>query len=158
MRFGSLRSRLGVMYAAIAAAMLVVAYVVAVTTIDSALVASAAERLEIEAGLVVADSTEGRGATATDLAAGDLAVVLGGYGTAVAIVDGTGRVLAAEANGADPTVLDAHLEPAEYSAVIATGASTRAIRAAPGGGRTLVVAAPVQLRTSGPPTNAGTGN
>jgi two-component system, OmpR family, sensor kinase len=156
--FRSLRSRLGLTYAAIAAAMLVAGYLVAVATIDTALVASAAERLEIEAGLVVAGSTEGRGATATDLAAGDLAVVLGGYGTAVAIVDGTGQVLAAEANGADPTVLDAHLEPTDYAAVLASGVTTHAIRSAPDGGRTLVVAAPVQLRTSGPPINPGNGN
>ena len=154
----SLRGRLALTYAAIAAGMLVVAYLVAVETIDSALVASAAERLEIEAGLVVADSAEGRGATATDLAAGDLAVVLGGYGPAVAIVDGAGRVIAAEANGADPTVLDAHLDAADYAAVIASGVTRHAIRTAPDGGRTLVVAAPVQIRTSGPPTNPGNGN
>jgi two-component system, OmpR family, sensor kinase len=154
----SLRGRLGLTYAAIAAVMLVAAYVVAVATIDSALVASAAERLEIEAGLVIADSTEGRGSTATDLAAGDLAVVLGGYGTAVAIVDATGQVMAAEANGADPTVLDAHLLPADYAAVIASGATRHAIMAAPDGGRTLLVAAPVQVRTSGRPVNPGNGN
>ncbi len=153
----SLRGRLGLTYAAIAACMLIVAYLVAVATIDRALVASAAERLEIEAGLVVADSAEGRGATATDLAAGELAVVLGGYGTAVAIIDGSGTVLAAEANGADPTVLDAHLEPSEYAAVIASGATRQAITAASDGGRTLLVAAPVQLRTTGNPGN-GNGN
>ena len=156
--FRSLRGRLVLTYAAIATAMLLAAYLVAVATIDAALVRSAAERLEIEAGLVVAGSTEGRGATATDLAAGDLAVVLGGYGTAVAIVDGAGTVLAAEANGADPTVLDAHLEPAEYAAVLASGTTTHAIRSAPDGGRTLIVVAPVQLRTTGRPTNPGNGN
>jgi signal transduction histidine kinase len=154
----SLRGRLGLTYAVIAAAMLVVAYLVAVATIDAALVASAAERLEIEAGLVVADSTEGRGATATDLAAGDLAVVLGGYGTAVAIIDDAGRVMAAQANGADPTVLEAHLAVSEYSTVIATGVTMHAIRSAPDGGRTLVVAAPVQIRSSGPATSPGNGN
>lgn len=158
MLFSSLRGRLGLTYAAIAAVMLVVAYLIAVATIDSALVTSAAERLEIEAGLVVAGSTEGRGATATDLAASDLAVVLGGYGTAVAIVDGAGTVLAAEANGADPTVLDAHLEPADYAAVLASGATKHAIRTDPDGGRTLIVVAPVQLRTTGRPTNPGNGN
>ena len=154
----SLRARLGLTYAAIAAVMLVVAYVVAERTIDAALVSSAAERLTIEAGLVVADSSGPRGATATDLAAGDLAVVLGGYGTAVAIIDANGQVLAAEANGADESVLQARLGASEYARVITSGETVHAVRPAPGGGRTLVVAAPVQLRTNGRPANPGQGN
>lgn len=154
----SLRSRLGLTYAVIAAVMLIAAYLVAERAVDAALLSSAAQRLEIEAGLVVADSTEGRGATATDLAAGDLAVILGGYGTAVSIIAADGQVLAAEANGADPTVLDARLGAAEYAAVIASGQTIHAVRTAPDGGRTLVVLAPVQLRTTGPPSNPGKGN
>jgi two-component system OmpR family sensor kinase len=153
----SLRSRLGATYAIVAAAMLVGAYLVAERAVDGALVASAAERLEIEAGLVVADSASGR-ATATDLAAGDVARILGGYGTAVAIVDASGQVLAAEANGADPTVLEARLAPSDYASVIASGQTVHAVRPAPDGGRTLVVAAPLQLRTTGPPSNPGRGN
>ena len=145
----SLRGRLVLLYAAIAAAMLLAVYLVAGTIVESALVNSAAERLKIEAGLVVADASTGRGATATDLAAGDLAAVLGGYGTAVAIIDAEGNVLAAEANGADPAVLGARLDAAAYAGVIASGSTMHAVL--PGvAGRMLVVAAPVQLRTTGP--------
>lgn len=157
--FRSLRTRLGLTYAVIAAVMLVAAYLVAEKAVDTALVASAAERLEVEAGLVVADSAEGKGATATDLAAGDVAVLLGGYGTAVAIIDASGQVLAAESNGADPAVLDARLDAGAYAAVIASGQTTHAVRTAADGRRTLVVAAPLQLRTDGPPSNPpGKGN
>lgn len=152
----SLRGRLVILYASIAAAMLLAAYSVAGATLETALVNSAAERLEIEAGLVVADAAGGRGATATDLAASDLATVLGGYGTAVVIMDAGGGVLAAEPNGADPAVLAARLEPSDYASVIATGTTMTSVR--PGsGGRTLVVAAPVQLRTTGRPDNPGQG-
>jgi two-component system OmpR family sensor kinase len=154
----SLRARLGLTYALIAAVMLVAVYLVAETAVDAALVGSAAERLEIEAGLVVADSESGNGATATDLAAGDVAAVLGGYGTAVAVIDANGQVLAAEANGADPEVLDARLGATDYAAVIASGQTMHAVRTAPDGRRTLVVAAPLQLRTGGPPANPGRGN
>lgn len=153
----SLRGRLGILYGGIAAVMLVVVYVVAGTSIESALVASAAERLEIEAGLVVADAGGGRRPTATDLAAGDLAVVLGGYGTAVVIVDEGGNVLAAEPNGAEPAVLEARLPAADYAAVISSGRTMRAVLPAVDGGRTLLVAAPVQLRTTGRPDNPGQG-
>jgi len=144
----SLRSRLVVLYAGIAAAMLIAAYSVAGANLETALVNSAAERLKIEAGLVVADAAGGRGATATDLAAGDLAAILGGYGTAVAVIDGGGNVLAAEPNGADPAVLEARLNAAEYAGVIATGSTMHAVRSR-AGGRTLIVASPVELRTTG---------
>jgi two-component system OmpR family sensor kinase len=152
----SLRGRLVILYGGIAAAMLVAAYSVAGASLETALVNSAAERLEIEAGLVVADAAGRRGATATDLAAGDLAAVLGGYGTAVAIIDSGGNVLAAEPNGAAISVLEARLDPADYANVIATGTTTHEVRSGTGG-RTLVVASPVQLRTTGPPANPGQG-
>jgi two-component system OmpR family sensor kinase len=152
----SLRGRLVILYGGIAAAMLVAAYSVAGASLEAALVNSAAERLEIEAGLVVADAAGRRGASATDLAAGDLAAVLGGYGTAVAIIDSGGNVLAAEPNGADASVLEARLDPADYARVIATGTTTHAVRSGTAG-RTLVVASPVQLRTTGPPANPGGG-
>jgi two-component system, OmpR family, sensor kinase len=153
---GSLRGRLVILYAAIAAGMLLAAYSVAGASLESALVNSAAERLKIEAGLVVADAAGGRGATATDLAAGDLAAVLGGYGTAVAIIDGGGNLLAAEANGADPAVLEARLNAAEYAGVVATGSTIHAVRSR-AGGRTLIVASPVELRTTGPGNGNGQG-
>lgn len=156
---GSLRGRLVILYAGIAAAMLIAAYSVAGANLEAALVNSAAERLKIEAGLVVADAAGKKGATATDLAAGDLASVLGGYGTAVAIIDSNGNILAAEPNGADPAVLEARLNAAEYAGVIATGSTMHAVRSR-AGGRTLIVASPVQLRTtgsSGNPGNSGNG-
>ena len=153
---GSLRGRLVILYAAIAAGMLLAAYSVAGASLESALVNSAAERLKIEAGLVVAEAAGGRGATATDMAAGDLAAILGGYGTAVAIIDGGGNVLAAEPNGADPAVLEARLGAAEYANVIATGSTTHAVRSR-FGGRTLIVAAPVEIRTTGPGSGSGQG-
>jgi two-component system OmpR family sensor kinase len=152
----SLRSRLAVLYAAIAAAMLVAAYAIAGAGLEAALVDNAAQRLEIEAGLVVADATGRRGATATDLAAGDLAAILGGYGTAVAIIDADGSVLASEPNGAAASVLEARLDPADYAAVVAGGSTMHAVRGS-AGARTLVVASPVALRTSGPPNNPGQG-
>jgi signal transduction histidine kinase len=154
---GSLRGRLVILYAGIAAGMLLAAYSLAGANLESALVNSAAERLKIEAGLVVADAAGGRGATATDLAAGDLAAVLGGYGTAVAIIDGGGNVLAAEPNGADPAVLEARLNAADYAGVIATGSTIHAVRSR-AGGRTLIVASPVELRTTGPGNGNGNGN
>lgn len=152
----SLRGRLVVLYAAIAAGMLIAAYSVAGANLEAALVNSAAERLKIEAGLVVADAAGKKGATATDLAAGDLASVLGGYGTAVAIIDSSGNVLAAEPNGADPAVLEARLNAVDYAGVIATGSTMHAVRSR-AGGRTLIVASPVQLRTTGSPGNSGEG-
>lgn len=147
----SLLGRLALLYAAIAAAMLVAAFAVAAATIEAALVNSAAERLEIEAGLVVADAAGGRGPTAVDLAAGDLASILGGYGTAVAIIDGDGNVLAAEQNGAERSVQETRLQAADYAHVIATGTTMHAVRSSGDGERTLVVLSPVQLRFGGPP-------
>lgn len=152
-RLRLLRWRLGLLYAATAAAMLVALYAVAGASVEAALVRSAAQRLEIAAGLVAADAAGGRGVTATDLAAGDLAIVLGGYGTAVVIVDAAGRVLAAEENGAGPEVASARLEPAAYGEAIANERTVEAVRPAPDGGRILIVAVPVQLRSGGPPIN-----
>ena len=73
-RFRTLRWRLTALYAAVAAVMLIVVLAIGSAVVETALVQSTAERLEIEAGLVVADATGGRrGPRATDLAAGDLA-------------------------------------------------------------------------------------
>lgn len=153
----SLWSRLALLYAAIAGAMLVAAFAVAAASIEAALVNSAAERLEIEAGLVVADAAGGRRPTAVDLAAGDLASILGGYGTAVAIIDANGNVLAAEQNGAEQTVQETRLQAADYARVIAAGTSMHAVRSSSDGERTLVVLSPVQLRTGGRPAEPGQG-
>ncbi|HUG29807.1 MAG TPA: ATP-binding protein [Candidatus Limnocylindria bacterium] len=153
----SLWGRLALLYAAIAAAMLVAAFAIAAASIEEALVNSAAERLEIEAGLVVADAAGGRRPTAVDLAAGDLASLLGGYGTAVAIIDADGNVLAAEQNGAERSVQETRLQASDYAGAIAAGTTMHAVRSSSDGERTLVVLSPVQLRTSGPPSEPGQG-
>ena len=59
-RFRTLRWRLTALYAAVAAVMLIVVLLVGGAVVEAALVQSTAERLEIEAGLVVADASGGR--------------------------------------------------------------------------------------------------
>ena len=59
-RFGTLRWRLTALYAAVAAVMLIVVLAIGGAVVETALLQSTAERLEIEAGLVVADATGGR--------------------------------------------------------------------------------------------------
>jgi two-component system, OmpR family, sensor kinase len=158
-RFGTLRWRLTALYAAVAAVMLIVVLVIGSAVVEAALVQSTAERLEIEAGLVVADATGGkRGPRATDLAAGDLATVLGGQGTAVVILDGAGRTLAAEPNGATTPIVTARLDVADYAAALAAAESVTGVRTLPGGERVLMVAAPVELRAAGPGNGNGSGN
>ncbi len=158
-RFGTLRWRLTALYAAVAAVMLIVVLAIGGAVVETALLQSTAERLEIEAGLVVADATGGRrGPRATDLAAGDLATVLGGQGTAVVILDGAGGTLAAEPNGATTPIVTARLDNADYAAALAAGESVTGVRTLPGGERVLVVAAPVELRTAGPGAGNGNGN
>jgi two-component system OmpR family sensor kinase len=147
------------MYAGIAAVMLIALLTVVANAVEAALIQSTAERLTIEAGLVAAESGPGRSqARATDLAAGDLATVLGGNGTAVAILDPNGQTLAAEGNGAPDAVLEARLEPVDYSTVVMELTTIDAVRPLPGGGRALVVATPVQLRLGGPGNGKGNGN
>jgi two-component system OmpR family sensor kinase len=158
-RFGTLRWRLTALYAAVAAVMLIVVLAIGGAVVETALLQSTAERLEIEAGLVVADATGGRrGPRATDLAAGDLATVLGGKGTAVVILDGAGGTLAAEPNGATTPIVTARLDNADYAEALAAGESVTGVRTLPGGERVLVVAAPVELRTPGPGNGNGNGN
>jgi signal transduction histidine kinase len=158
-RFRTLRWRLTALYAAVAAVMLIVVLAIGGAVVETALVQSTAERLEIEAGLVVADATGGRrGPRATDLAAGDLATVLGGQGTAVVILDGAGGTLAAEPNGATTPIVTARLDVADYAAALAAGESVTGVRALPDGERVLMVAAPVELRAAGPGNGNGNGN
>jgi signal transduction histidine kinase len=157
-RFRTLRWRLTALYAAVAAVMLIVVLTVGGAVVEAALIQSTAERLEIEAGLVVADASGGRrGPRATDLAAGDLATVLGGRGTAVVIIDGDGGTLAAEPNGATAPIVGARLGAAEYAAALVAGQSVTGVRTLPGGERVLMVAAPVELRTAGPGNSNGNG-
>ncbi|MEW5990602.1 MAG: HAMP domain-containing sensor histidine kinase [Chloroflexota bacterium] len=157
-RLRSLRWRLAAVYAAVAAVMLVVVLTVVANAVETALIRSAAERLTIEAGLIAAETGPGRsGPRATDLAAGELATVLGGRGTAVVILDPSGATLAAQGNGAAPAVLDARLAAADYAAVVAQGMTIDAVEPLAGGGRALIVAAPVQLRAGGPGGGVGQG-
>jgi signal transduction histidine kinase len=158
-RLRSLRWRLALLYVGVAAAMLAVVLTVVTTAVEAALIRTTAQRLEVEAGLVAAEGGPGnKGPRATDLAAGDLAAILGGTGTAVVILDANGAPLAAQANGAPPEVQVARLDPADYSTVIATGTTVNGIRPGLNGGRVLLVAAPVQLRTTGPGGGNGKGN
>jgi two-component system OmpR family sensor kinase len=158
-RFRSLRWRLTALYAAVAAVMLIVVLAIGGAVVEAAMVRSTAERLEIEAGLVVADATGGRrGPRATDLAAGDLATVLGGRGTAVVIIDGAGGTLAAEPNGATAPIVAARLDPGDYASALSAGQSVTGVRTLPGGERVLMVAAPVELRAPGPGNGNGNGN
>jgi signal transduction histidine kinase len=157
-RFRTLRWRLTALYAAVAAVMLIVVLLVGGAVVEAALVQSTAERLEIEAGLVVADASGGRrGPRATDLAAGDLATVLGGRGTAVVILDGEGGTLAAEPNGASTPIVTARLDAAEYAEALGAGQSVTGVRTLADGERVLMVAAPVELRTVGPGKGNGRG-
>ncbi len=156
-RMASLRWRLGLAYAVVLAVMLALVLTVAGSIVERALIESTASRLEIEAGLIATETGGRRGITATDLAAGDLAAVLGGQETAVVVLDPSGATLASEANGAPASVTGARLDPATYAGILSTGAATDVV--VPGGAsaeRVLVVAVPVQLRTAGgPPVDRG---
>jgi len=156
-RVGSLRWRLGVAFALVLAIMLGLVLAVAGAIVERALIQSTADRLEIEAGFIASESGGRRGVTATDLAAGDLAAVLGGQQTAVVVLDGTGATLASQANGAGPAVVDARLDPSRYRSAMASGETVEAVLpAGPGSERVLVVAVPVEVRTTGgPPEDRG---
>src|SRR5688572_16676284 len=156
-RLGSLRWRLSLAYALVLAVMLGLVLTVAGSIVERALIESTASRLEIEAGLIATETGGKRGITATDLAAGDLAAVLGGQETAVIVLDPSGTTLASEPNGAAPAVTEARLDPATYAGILDAGKATDAV--VPAGAaseRVLVVAVPVQLRTAGgPPIDRG---
>jgi two-component system OmpR family sensor kinase len=157
MRPGSIRWRLGLAYALVVAVMLGLLLVLVGGIVERTLIENTASRLEIEAGLIAADTGGKKGVTATDLAAGDLAGILGGQETAVVILDPDGMTLASEPNGAPPDVVAARLDASRYRSILATGESTDAVLpAGTGSGRMLVVAVPVQLRTAGgPPSDKG---
>jgi two-component system OmpR family sensor kinase len=75
----------------------------------------------------------------------------------VAVIDADGTVLAAEANGAEATVSAARLGASDYADVVASGSTVHEVLPDAEGGRTLVVASPVQIRTTGPSINPGQG-
>lgn len=160
-RFHSLRWRLAAMYAAVVAGMLVVVLATVSGAVETSLIRNTADRLVIEAGLVATDSGPGRRPPrATDLAAGELATVLGGSGTAVVILDASGNALAAQANNALPGVLEVRLAGSDYATVVGQGTTIDSVRPLVDGGRALVVAVPIQLRASGDGDGKGdkTGN
>jgi two-component system OmpR family sensor kinase len=156
-RAGSLRWRLALAYAVVLAVTLGVVLTVVGAIVERALIESTASRLEIEAGLIATETGGKRGVTATDLAAGDLAAVLGGQETAVVVLDATGETLAAETNAAPAEVVGARLDAATYARILATGESADGVvPAGPATDRVLIVAVPVQLRTAGgPPADRG---
>jgi hypothetical protein len=145
------------MYAAVIAVLLAAVLVMVSTAIEAALIRSTAERLTIEAGLVATGTGPGRSPPrATDLAAGELASVLGGSGTAAVVLDPAGGTLAEQGNGAPPAVLAARLDGADYTRVVEQGATVDAVRSLADQGRALVVAVPIQLRA--PEQGGGNGN
>ncbi len=156
-RAGSLRWRLALAYAVVLAVALSVVLTVAGAIVERALIENTASRLEIEAGLIATETGGKRGVTATDLAAGDLAAVLGGQETAVVVIDEGGTMLAAEANGAPAEVVSARLDAPTYASILASGESADGIVSAGAAtSRVLVVAVPIQLRTAGgPPADRG---
>jgi two-component system OmpR family sensor kinase len=158
-RSSSLRWRLALAYAVVLAVALGVVLWVAGSIVERALIESTASRLEIEAGLLATETGGKRGVTATDLAAGDLAAVLGGQQTAVVVLDPTGATMASEAHGATADVVGARLDATTYAAVIASGRATNGVVPGAASERVLVVAVPVELRTEGgPPPDRGRPN
>jgi two-component system, OmpR family, sensor kinase len=166
----SLGWRLGLAYTLIAGVLLAVVLALTNAFVERALIDSTAARLEIEAGLIASESGDGRGVTATDLAAGEVAGVLGGQETGVVVLDPAGATLAAVSNGAADDVVAARLAPADYQHVVANEQATRAVVPS-GAAEVLVVAVPIQIRVGdappvdrgrpddkGPPPGRGLGN
>ena len=121
---------------------------------ERVLIDSTAERLEIGAGLLVDRPRNGPPVTALD--ASEVAQLLGGQGTAVSIIDGTGVTLATAENGAPADVSSIRLTAAAYSAALRGGTTIREVVSG-AGGRTLVVASPIQLSARGKPGKSGGG-
>ena len=119
---------------------------------ERVLIDSTAERLEIGAGLLVDRPRKGPPATALD--ASDVATLLGGQGTAVAIIDGGGATLASADNGAPADVAAVRLPAAEYASAISQGTTIRQVVNSPGG-RLLVVASPISLSAKGSNSSSG---
>lgn len=153
-----LRWRLALIYALVLGAALAVALTSVQLLVERALIDSTAQRLEVEAGLIAARNGNGAVSTTTRTAA-DLARALGGQETAVVILDSGGTTLAAEANGAQPWVVDARLDSVDYQSVITDRQIVDQVVAANGdsGARVLLVAAPIRFEagesgsSGGPP-------
>ena len=123
--------------------------------VERALIDSTAARLEIEAGLIATETGTGRGVTATDLAAGELAGVLGGQETGVVVLDTAGTTLASVSNGAADAVVSARLAPEAYAQIVSLARSATAVVPS-AAGDVLIVAVPIQIRVGdGPPIDRG---
>jgi two-component system OmpR family sensor kinase len=154
-RPASLRWRLGVAYAVIAGVLLLVVLALTSAIVERALVDSTAARLEIEAGLIASHSETGRGVTATDLAAGEVAGVLGGQQTGVVVLDPSGATLASVSNGAAEAIVAARLAPEAYRQ-IAAGTDSATTVVPTSAGDALLVAVPIRIREGdGPPIDRG---
>jgi signal transduction histidine kinase len=149
-----LRWRLALLLGAILLATTGLLLVAVSLAAERVLIDSTAERLEIGAGLVVDQPRRGPPATALDASA--VARLLGGQGTAVTILDGSGTTLATAQNGAPPDVAAARLTAADYSEAIAGGTTIREVVTSPTG-RLLVVASPIQLSAGGKPNKSDNG-
>jgi signal transduction histidine kinase len=123
---------------------------------ERVLVDSTAERLEIGAGLL--GQRPRRGPPVTELDASQVARLLGGQQTAVAIIDGTGRTLASADNGAPAAVADVRLASGTYADIIATGSTVRRVVEIDEG-RVLIVSAPIRIvgQGAGPGSPPGQG-
>lgn len=147
-RLTSLRWRLGILYALVIGVALAVVLLLVSGLVERALIASTAERLEIEAGLIAARGGA-TGSAATSLPAADVARILGGQETAVLILDESGSVLATQDNGAPQAVVDARLDASTYRAILEGNGTVDAVMTeAETGERVLVVAASIRF-TSG---------
>jgi signal transduction histidine kinase len=151
----TLRGRLALLHAATLTISLVVVFAALNAIVANVLIENTASRLELGAGLV---DVRGNGAPRIEIAASEAVGLIGALGTAVAIVDADGDVIASEANGAEPWVVATTLPPTA-DAALARGETVREIVATPGG-RVLVVAAPISLAGQGstgqgPPGGSG---
>jgi two-component system OmpR family sensor kinase len=154
-RAASLSWRLALAYTVIAGVLLVVVLALTSAIVERALIDSTSDRLEIEAGLIASESDVGRGVTATDLAAGELAGILGGQETGVVVLDPAGATLASVANGAADAVVAARLAPEQYAQVVSDARSMTAV-VQTAAGDVLLVAVPIQIRLAdGPPVDRG---
>jgi two-component system OmpR family sensor kinase len=141
-----LRLRLALLTGVVLAATIGLVVFAVGIAVDRVLISQTAERLEIGAGLLI--DRPRQGPPVTELAASEVATLLGGQGTAVTILASDETVLGAVDNGAPTAVAATRLDSTAYAFAIATGETTRAVVDGPAG-RVLVVAAPIRLTASG---------
>lgn len=142
----SFRVRLALMVGTILVVTIGLVLVAVGVAVDRVLVLQTADRLEIGAGLLL--DRPRNGPPVTELDATEVAGILGGQGTAVAILAADGTALGTADNGAPAAVTAVRLDGATYAAAIESGATVRSVVGTPAG-RVLVVAAPIRLTPSG---------